>query len=67
FFSPPVLKQIKNKALHESYIDQLHQRDAKRKLESLKNAKRNEKQMNNDLKVVNSVKVARNALVSDAQ
>ncbi|XP_010531338.1 PREDICTED: uncharacterized protein LOC104807657 [Tarenaya hassleriana] len=32
--SPPVLKQIKNKALHEKYIDQLHLREAKRKTES---------------------------------
>ncbi|KAJ8765468.1 hypothetical protein K2173_014590 [Erythroxylum novogranatense] len=29
--SPPVLKQVKNKALHEKYIDQLHCREAKRK------------------------------------
>ncbi|XP_050376714.1 uncharacterized protein LOC126794106 [Argentina anserina] len=28
--SPPVLKQVKNKALHEKYIDQLHIREAKR-------------------------------------
>ncbi|PIM99152.1 hypothetical protein CDL12_28357 [Handroanthus impetiginosus] len=39
FVSPPVLKQIKNKALHEKYIDQLHCRDAKRKAESLRNTK----------------------------
>ncbi|KAG9441391.1 hypothetical protein H6P81_017245 [Aristolochia fimbriata] len=29
--SPPVLKRVKNMALHEKYIDQLHSRDAKRK------------------------------------
>lgn len=29
--SPPVLKQVKNKVLHEKYIDQLHIREAKRK------------------------------------
>lgn len=29
--SPPVLKQVKNKALHEKYIDLLHSREAKRK------------------------------------
>ncbi|KAJ0241571.1 hypothetical protein HA466_0209830 [Hirschfeldia incana] len=31
--SPPVLKQVKNKALHEKYIDHLHVREAKRKAE----------------------------------
>ncbi|KAI3470831.1 hypothetical protein Pfo_027494 [Paulownia fortunei] len=69
FVSPPVLKQVKNKALHEKYIDQLHCRDAKRKSESLRNAKciqdKNDKKAT-DLKV-NSVKVAKDALVFDAQ
>lgn len=38
FTSLPVLRQIKNKALHEKYIDQLHCRDAKRKAEALRSA-----------------------------
>ncbi|KAL0359221.1 UNVERIFIED_CONTAM: hypothetical protein Sangu_0771500 [Sesamum angustifolium] len=66
FASPPVLKQIKNKALHEKYIDQLHCRDAKRKAESLRNAKCIQDKKSTDLKV-NSVKVAKDALVLDAQ
>ncbi|KAG4212150.1 hypothetical protein ERO13_A02G146400v2 [Gossypium hirsutum] len=37
--SPPVLKQIKNRALHEKYIDQLHCREAKRKAESARAGK----------------------------
>ncbi|KAI8017940.1 hypothetical protein LOK49_LG04G03204 [Camellia lanceoleosa] len=32
--SSPVLKEVKNKALHEKYIDQLHCREAKRKAAS---------------------------------
>ncbi|KAL3838484.1 hypothetical protein ACJIZ3_023075 [Penstemon smallii] len=67
--SPPVLKPIKNKALHEKYIDQLHYRDAKRKAESLRQGKcsraKNDKKGNN-LKV-NSVKVAKDALIFEAQ
>ncbi|KAL0452781.1 UNVERIFIED_CONTAM: hypothetical protein Slati_1256200 [Sesamum latifolium] len=66
FASPPVLKQIKNKALHEKYIDQLHCRDAKRKAESLRNVKCIPDKKSADLKA-NSVKVARDALVLDAQ
>lgn len=69
FVSPPVLKQIKNKALHERYIDQLHCRDAKRKAESLRNATsihgRSDKQLGH-LKV-NLVEVAKDALVFEAQ
>lgn len=69
FVSPPVLKQIKNKALHEKYIDKLHCRDAKRKAESLRNGKNIMDQIDekvNHLKP-NLVKVAKDALVSDAQ
>ncbi|KAL8478426.1 hypothetical protein ACS0TY_030357 [Phlomoides rotata] len=40
FVSPPVLKQIKNKVLHENYIDQLHCRDAKRKAAASRKAKK---------------------------
>ncbi|XP_075485353.1 uncharacterized protein LOC142525068 [Primulina tabacum] len=69
FVSPPVLKQIKNKALHERYIDQLHCRDAKRKAESLRNARsihgRSDKNSGN--LEVNLIKVAKDALVFEAQ
>ncbi|XP_073020875.1 LOW QUALITY PROTEIN: uncharacterized protein [Primulina eburnea] len=69
FVSPPVLKQIKNKALHERYIDQLHCRDAKREAESLRNARsihgRSVKNPGN--LEVNLVKVAKDALVFEAQ
>lgn len=69
FVSPPVLKQIRNKALHEKYIDQLHCRDAKRKAESLRNAKRVEDKngKNTSCLEINPIKVAKDALVSDAQ
>ncbi|KAL7147810.1 hypothetical protein ABFS83_06G133500 [Erythranthe nasuta] len=70
FVSPPVLKQIKNKALHEKYIDQLHCREAKRKAESLRVAKRvegkNDKSKSR-LEMNFSVKAAKDALVLDAQ
>ncbi|KAG8390068.1 hypothetical protein BUALT_Bualt01G0044900 [Buddleja alternifolia] len=66
FVSPPVLKQVKNKALHEKYIDQLHCREAKRKAESLRNAKGKNNKKVSQLNV-NSVKVAKDALVFDAQ
>ncbi|KAL3825628.1 hypothetical protein ACJIZ3_021657 [Penstemon smallii] len=67
--SPPVLKKIKNKALHEKYIDKLHNRDVKRKAEALRQGKcsraKNEKNAS-DLKV-ESVKVAKDALIFEAQ
>ncbi|KAL8462947.1 hypothetical protein ACS0TY_033007 [Phlomoides rotata] len=65
FVSPPVLKQIKNKALHEKYIDQLHCRDAKRKAAASTKAKK--VYANVSILKPNLVKVAKDALVSDAQ
>ncbi|GER54449.1 homeodomain-like superfamily protein [Striga asiatica] len=69
FVSPPVLKQIKNKALHDKYIDQLHCRDARRKTESLRNVKcihgKKDKILSHSQ--VNLVKSAKDALVFDAQ
>ncbi|KZV51695.1 hypothetical protein F511_29521 [Dorcoceras hygrometricum] len=69
FASPPVLKPIKNMARHERYIDQLHCRDAKRKAESLRNARsihgRSDK--NSGLLEVNLVKAAKDALIFEAQ
>lgn len=69
FASPPVLKQIKNKALHERYIDQLHCRDAKRKAESLRNARSSHGRSvkNSGHSELNLVKVAKDALVFEAQ
>ncbi|CAI9766893.1 unnamed protein product [Fraxinus pennsylvanica] len=70
FLSPPVLKQIKNKALHEKYIDQLHWREARRKAASLKNAKciksKNDKN-NSNFEKGNAVKAAKDALIFDTQ
>ncbi|CAA0811133.1 Homeodomain-like superfamily protein [Striga hermonthica] len=69
FVSPPVLKQIKNKALHDKYIDQLHCRDARRKMESLRNLKcvqgKKDKLLSHSQ--VNLVKSAKDALFFDAQ
>ncbi|KAL3650223.1 hypothetical protein CASFOL_006626 [Castilleja foliolosa] len=66
FVSPPVLKHIKNKALHEKYIDQLHCRDAKRKAQALRRGKF-VPEKDNAKPEVNSVKFAKDALVFDAQ
>ncbi|CAA3033619.1 uncharacterized protein LOC111382814 [Olea europaea subsp. europaea] len=70
FVSPPVLKQIKNKALHEKYIDQLHLREARRKAASTNNAKcvksKNDKN-NCHLEKGNAVKAAKDALLFDTQ
>lgn len=69
FASPPVLKQIKNKALHEKYIDQLHCRDAKRKAEALRKSRSVKGQIDEKANCLNQdlVKAAKDALVSDAQ
>ncbi|OMO56349.1 hypothetical protein CCACVL1_26613 [Corchorus capsularis] len=68
--SPPVLKQIKNKALHERYIDQLHNREAKRKAESKRAEKKVLGKENNGSVQnhnIDEVRAAKNALVSDAR
>ncbi|KAF5200767.1 Homeodomain-like superfamily protein [Thalictrum thalictroides] len=60
--SPPVLKNIKNMAFHEKYIDQLHIREAKRtggRRECVSGKKKG--------KEINVIKAAKNALVSDAR
>lgn len=67
--SPLVLKQVKNKVLHEKYIDQLHSRDAKRKTASeqaKKSRLRMEDRKENILPRPDVVRAAKNALVSDA-
>ncbi|CAM8903814.1 unnamed protein product [Rhodiola kirilowii] len=68
--SPPVLKQVKNKALHEKYIDQLHFREAKRKAELIRAkkitvGKENLKPTRNQKP--NAIKAAKHALESDAR
>ncbi|XVF17419.1 hypothetical protein REPUB_Repub10bG0120800 [Reevesia pubescens] len=67
--SPPVLKQIKNRALHEKYIDQLHSRDAKRKAESARADKEVGKENKGSIQIqkIDKVRAAKNALVSDAR
>lgn len=65
-FSPPVLKPIKNKALHDRYIDQLHCREAKRKAASLRTAMHNHRKGNQDQQV-NAIQAAKNALIFDAR
>ncbi|CAE6076119.1 unnamed protein product [Arabidopsis arenosa] len=64
--SPPVLKQVKNKALHEKYIDHLHIREAKRKAESTRLAgKENIRPV--DIQKKDSVRAAKDALFFDVQ
>ena len=68
--SPPVLKPVKNRALHEKYIDQLHSREARRKMASVQAAKstlgEEVRKERHDLKK-NVITAARNALVCDAK
>lgn len=69
-FSPPVLKQVGNKALHEKYIDLLHNRDAKRKASSEK-AKRSSRGKENknvsNVPRIDLVTGAKFALISEAK
>ena len=68
--SPPVLKQIKNRALHEKYIDQLHSREAKRKADSARAEKEvlgKENRGSIQIQKIDKVRAAKNALVSDAR
>lgn len=69
--SPPVLKQVKNMALHEKYIDQLHSREARRnRTASIRATKasttRDNLKEENDIHKAD-VKAARAALVSNAK
>ncbi|KAJ8573643.1 hypothetical protein K7X08_010154 [Anisodus acutangulus] len=68
--SPPVLKPIKNKALHERYVDQLHCREAKRKAATSRTAKghqnKNDHKNENVIKM-DVIKAAKNALISEAR
>lgn len=68
--SPPVLKEVKNKVLHEKYIDQLHIREAKRKAMFSrcigKSTLRTENVKENHV-LKYDIRVAKNALVSDVR
>ncbi|XP_057481108.1 uncharacterized protein LOC130768120 [Actinidia eriantha] len=68
--SPPVLKQVKNKALHEKYIDRLHCRDAKRRAASAQAAKAfpgKENRKESYIQKTDAIKAAKDALVFDAK
>ncbi|XP_076952609.1 uncharacterized protein LOC143626379 [Bidens hawaiensis] len=68
--SPPVLKQVKNKALHEKYIDLLNCREANRKAASVKSEKANNKSKavkQGSAERKEAVKAAKNALVFGAK
>ncbi|KAA0036365.1 uncharacterized protein E5676_scaffold255G003480 [Cucumis melo var. makuwa] len=68
--SPPVLKQVKNRVLHEKYIDQLHCREAKRK--SMSKCRKSCISKEEGSKGIhttrtNDLRAAKNALISDAR
>ncbi|GKU94984.1 hypothetical protein SLEP1_g8402 [Rubroshorea leprosula] len=68
--SPPVLKPVKNKALHEKYIDRLHSREAKRKAVSVQTKRSfTGKENARPIHIQNTdvVRAAKQALVSDAR
>ncbi|KAJ6995397.1 hypothetical protein NC653_018000 [Populus alba x Populus x berolinensis] len=67
--SPPVLKQVKNRALHEKYIDQLHCREAKRKAAYARAGKSAGKRNSGEINVqkIDVVRAAKNSLVSDVR
>ncbi|KAI3794168.1 hypothetical protein L1987_36796 [Smallanthus sonchifolius] len=68
--SPPVLKPVKNKALHEKYIDLLNCREASRKLASAKAekvAKNEVVKQESSVERKNAIKAAKNALVFGAK
>uniref|UniRef100_A0A2P2QQV7 Uncharacterized protein n=1 Tax=Rhizophora mucronata TaxID=61149 RepID=A0A2P2QQV7_RHIMU len=67
--SPPVLKQVKNRALHEKYIDQLHCREAKRKSACVRKgyAGGKENTARDNVQELDVVRTAKNDLVSHAR
>jgi len=67
--SPPVLKQVKNRALHEKYIDQLHCREARRKAAYARAGKSAGKKNRGEINVqkIDVVRAAKNSLVSDVR
>ncbi|XP_065621142.1 uncharacterized protein LOC111992077 [Quercus suber] len=68
--SPPVLKQVKNRVLHDKYIDQLHCREVKRKVASARARKFfivKEDRKDIPVQNIDVVRAAKNALASDAR
>lgn len=68
--SPAVLKQVKNKVLHEKYIDQLNCREANRKAAFAKAEKVNKRKVtkqDNSVERKDAIKAAKNALVFGAR
>lgn len=68
--SPPVLKQVKNRALHEKYLDQLLSREAKRKAASARAEKLIPGKENRgaiDSQKIDVIRAAKDALVTDAR
>ncbi|GAB2269210.1 hypothetical protein Dimus_004139 [Dionaea muscipula] len=68
--SPPVLKKVKDLALHEKYIDHLHLREAKRKAlfaREVKRLSKKDKQQSSCIANSDAIKAAKHALVSDAR
>lgn len=68
--SPPVLKQVKNRVLHDKYIDQLHCREVKRKAASERARKFfivKEDRKDIPVQNIDVVRAAKNALASDAR
>ncbi|KAI3883603.1 hypothetical protein MKX03_016285 [Papaver bracteatum] len=64
--SPPVLKQVKNRALHEKYIDRLHCRGARRTSGPTKCKVAKEDRKESTAKKMDDITVARNALFFEA-
>ncbi|MCL7036352.1 hypothetical protein MKW94_024656 [Papaver nudicaule] len=64
--SPPVLKQVKNKALHEKFIDRLHSRDARRTAGPRKCSVAIQDRKESTANKMDDITVARNALVFEA-
>lgn len=67
--SPPVLKQVKNRFLHEKYIDQLHCREAKRRVAAARAEKSFvvKEDTKDHVQKIDVVKAAKNALESEAR
>lgn len=64
--SPPVLKRVKNMAIHERYIDQLHNREAKRTAAGRRRVSASEN-MKENVKKLDAIKEAKDNLVSEAR
>ncbi|KAI3971698.1 hypothetical protein MKW92_022039 [Papaver armeniacum] len=64
--SPPVLKQVKNRALHEKYIDRLHCRGARRTAGPTKCKVAKEDRKESTAKKMDDITVAKNALFFEA-